>query len=270
MKLQEGLQMKLALTGGLGYIGRNFLAKSPLDVIHVFDKHTRSFVEDIKDLSDCDGIIHLAAISGIRQCETDKHQAYIDNVLGTINMMTLAYDYDIPMVFASSQAAKNPENSFYATSKWIGEQEAIRLNRKGANIKILRFSNVYGGSNWKNKTSVVASFRRAKEEGRPIIINGDGSQRRDFLHVYDLCDAIMMAVKCKEVYSQPIDIGTGISTSILEVAKMFDHPYDFVNSKLVGVSNNFADINAASEVLGFTAMRIISKGIIKKWMEYGQ
>ena len=174
--------------------------------------------------------------------------------------MNTAHKYKKPLVFASSQAAKYPENNFYAMTKWIGEQEAIRLNKKGANIKILRFGNVYGGMGWEEKSSVVAMFRRRKEQDNPLLINGDGSQKRDFIHVNDLCKAIWLALTCKETCSKPIDIGTGEMVSVKDVAKMFESSvlYD-KKSDLVGVMENVADTTLANELLKFKSSISISK-----------
>ena len=261
--------MKYVLvTGGHGYIGRNirdYLRREHIIDSLSVDKKRNTYTEDITDGYTFDGIVHLSAISGIPQCEENKEQAYIDNIAATLTVMRTAHEYKIPLVFASSQAAKHPNNSFYAFSKWIGEQEAFRLNRKGANIRVLRFSNVYGGMGWEEKTNVVAKFRQAMEADEPIIVNGEGLQKRDFIHVHDLCKAITLALTYGTSLTNPklmypIDIGTGNMVSIIDVAKMFtDHHIEYdKESEWIGVMENVADTTQAKELLGFESSIDIS------------
>ena len=253
----------ILITGGHGYIGKNMKNYLQTEIVvssHSVDKKKNTFTEDVTDVSNYDGIIHLSAISGIAECEEDKEQAYVDNIYATISIMNAAHKYNKPLVFASSQAAKWPMNGIYATSKWIGEQEAKRLNAKGANIKMLRFGNVYGGIGWQEKSSVVAMFRKAEEKGKSLIVNGTGEQKRDFIHVKDLCKAIWLALTCKEVCSEPIDIGTGEMVSVKEVSKMFANGKMYnKESDLVGVMENVADTILAKELLGFESEISISK-----------
>jgi len=134
-------------------------------------------------------------------------------------------------------------------TKYIGEREAIRLNNKGANIKSLRFANVYGGINYfNNKSSVVARFY----EDDPLVINGDGLQTRDFIHVEDVCRCIWMALECEDIISVPMGVGTGINTSVLDLAKMFGKMYTFSpNSPDIGVDESPAEVVIAKKGLGF-------------------
>ena len=265
----------ILITGSHGYIGKNmknFLQHESVVSSFGVDKKKGTYTEEVTDVSNYDGIIHLSAISGIAECESNRPQAYIDNILATINIMNAAYNQNVPLVFASSQAAKCPMNNFYAASKYIGECEAQRLNAKGANIKILRFANVFGGVGWENKTNVVARFRQAKESREPLTLNGDGGQKRDFICVRDICNAIWLALTCEETYSIPIDIGTGKSHSIKEVAEMFNHPIEYnKDSKLVGVDDNFADIRTAKELIGFESKYDISPySIYKPFVRYNE
>jgi nucleoside-diphosphate-sugar epimerase len=139
--------------------------------------------------------------------------------------------------------------------KRICERDADRLNRAGAAIRIFRLTNVYGGLEYlERKNTVVKKFLLAKRENSDIIINGDGSQIRDFIHVEDVCEAIYLCMQRKEKMLRPVDIGTGIGTSIIDLAKMFNHRLTFVpDSDTIGASESIADTKRAEKLFGFKA-----------------
>ena len=92
-------------------------------------------------------------------------------------------------------------------------------------IEICRFYNVYGPhevieGDW---AAVIGIWRRQIEEGLPITIVGDGEQKRDFTHVYDIVDALLelQNVKTGRFLFEAWELGTGINYSVNEVADMF-------------------------------------------------
>jgi len=240
------------VTGSAGYIGSNLckvLVQEGYNIIQV----DKAFGDDIMNTDlhqyhNVGYVVHLAAISSIGECQENKQQAIKDNVLATTKISNYAKDYHIPIIFASSQAVKTPDSSVYAMTKYIGE-ECFKLSNR---YSILRFANVFGGDNFiDEKTSVVAKFIRAKKSHQPLIINGTGDQTRDFIHVHDICTAIM---KCIDIGSTELtcDVGTGVETSILEVARLFESDITFNDtSGMVGVKSNVANTNSIEKRLGF-------------------
>ena len=71
--------------------------------------------------------------------------------------------------------------------------------------------------------AVIGIWRRQVEEGTPITIVGDGEQKRDFTHVYDIVDALLELQSVNSGLSllDAWELGTGINYSINEVADMF-------------------------------------------------
>ena len=63
----------------------------------------------------------------------------------------------------------------------------------------------------------LESFRRRIEAGQPIIINGDGSQRRDMTHVADVARAVGLAVRWQGPGSAVLNVGTGQNHSVLDM-----------------------------------------------------
>jgi UDP-glucose 4-epimerase len=279
--------MEVAIIGSEGYIGTNL--KNYLEYI---DENTELDIEiscydyELENEDDLIGddaimsahvVVNLGAVTSIPECETNKKQAFFDNVSMPVRLFHRCVEESVHLIHMSSQAAKEPSN-FYGLTKWMLEQEADRLNnhdRVGFGyeyIHVLRLANVYGGKNYIGiKPSVISKMTMAKVNDEDIIINGDGSQTRDFIHVYDVCDSIFKIIQVvyndvnshsahdaiqKLNFIEPIDIGTGKATSILDLAKMFNHKFTYnKESNLVGVSSNIADIEPAKNFIGFEAKR---------------
>lgn len=247
--------MRILITGDRGYIGEN-LSRYLIDRGHSVlgvdkarggDKYG---VENIKDIIGYNCIVHLAAVSGVEDCEKNPDSAILNNILATLHLLKIAYN-EIPVIFASSGAAQSPGKNFYAMTKKICEMEIQRLNLTGnLNNKILRFANVYGGMYYMDKkSSVMSKFIKG-----PIVVNGDGSQTRDFIHVEDVCEAVYLAITSKITVNIPLGIGTGINTSMLDLAKMFEKEYTLnPDSDSVGLDESPADVKSAERYLGFKA-----------------
>jgi len=258
------------ITGSAGYIASNLsnYLHSGKDIIvsnHV-DKVWENRVEDMRNVLEYDVIVHLAAMSSIGDCMDDIDGSIRDNVLAPLNIFKLAKEQGIPVIFTSSQAAKTPEANLYAMQKKITEVEAKRLNEIGSNIKVLRLTNVYGGINFlTKKTTVVANFINAIKKETYLTVNGNGEQVRDYIHVNDVCSAIHKCIEYDGKITEPIDIGTGIGTSVYNLAKMTKGKLKWDEySKMVGVLKNVGDPAKAKEILGFEATEKIEDYIGKK------
>ena len=253
------------ITGGAGYIAANLsnYLHSGKDILvsnHV-DKLWDNRVEDMRNVLEYDVIVHLAAMAGISNCTNDIDGSIKDNILAPLTLFRLAKDQGIPVIFTSSQAAKIPEANFYAMQKRIAEIEAKRLNGIGADIKVLRLTNVYGGFNFlKKKTTVVANFINAIKKEENLIVNGNGEQVRDYIHVDDVCNAIYKCIDYNAPISEPIDICTGIGTSVFSLAKMTKGDFVFDEySKMVGTLRNVGDPAKAKEIINFKVTKATEK-----------
>ena len=243
---------KVLITGGHGYIGLNlvqYLEDKNFEII-VLDPHID--ILDYMPRVDFECIIHLAAFPGVANCKLDFQKAVLDNISSAFTIFQYANERHIPVIFTSSQAAKNPFDNEYAFIKGIIEVEANRLIAKGADIRILRLCNVYGGKDYLvKKNTVVKKFIEAKKLNEFIVINGDGKQIRDFIHVNDVCEAIYLSI-VSESFDMPIDIGSGKGVSILELAKMFNCQFTFrPKSDIIGIMKSVADIKPAEKTIGF-------------------
>lgn len=250
------------VTGSMGYIGQNlckYLISQGYSIIQ-YDKLIDKDISKINDsiISSVDGVIHLAAISGIKECENNFKEATIENVFKTMKIIDLCKEHKKFFIFASSQAAANLTNIYSIYKRQIEEYINFKYYRLCTS---LRFSNVYGGINYlENKNTVIANFLNAVLNDTPLIINGSGEQQRDFIHVDYLCYYVHKTIEeidrfgiLKENY---LDIGSGYSYSINDVVSLIKKHYSEYNIKVeynkngfVGVFNNNIDMTRTNEIL---------------------
>jgi nucleoside-diphosphate-sugar epimerase len=266
--------MNIIVTGSEGYIGKNLipiLKRCDFNVMGIDRKNgfeASSIHHKFLKYNKIEYIIHLASLSGITACSDDLKQAYLDNVSTTINIFRAAEVENIPVIFASSQAAKTPKANYYALTKYMAECEAEEINKRNqTNIRVLRFTNIYGGIDYlETKNTVISRFVNAKRENKEIVINGDGTQERDFIHVNDICVAIYHTMLWGNTY-EPIDIGTGVATSVLQLAKIFDHKFTFhPRSSIIGTSRNVADTENAKKFIAFSSKLKLEEQIRKEYL----
>ena len=245
------------VTGAGGYIGQNLIK-------HLEKRGCRTFPYDIRirewdranieDFKKYDGVVHLAALSGILACQKDIDTAIMDNIIISFKILERSLESKIPVVFTSSQSAKEPVSSIYATMKRTVELIARDVMNRGGDVKVLRLSNVYGGFEYvKKKQTVIKQFLVKRAKGDIILIHGDGRQERDFIHVDDVCEFIWLALSHKDRILDPIDIGTGIGTNMIDLARMCRHHSAFTDRRDVGETSGIADVTKSKELFGYTA-----------------
>lgn len=118
--------------------------------------------------------------------------------------------------------------SLYGASKAAMEQVFITLGR---NLKIpsiaLRYSIVLGpGQKYKDRDSrILPCFVKMAEEGL-ITIHEDGNQTRDFINIHDLIDAHLFIAKNDDINYGPINVGSGTTTKVIEVAEYIANKFN--------------------------------------------
>lgn len=207
--------MRYLITGHKGFIGTNltnYLEDFGHEVDGIDYPYDLCKMRAIK--LNIDIVVHLAAETNIRYF-IGEPERFIKNCQSTQTALEFARLNSATFIFASSCGVSSISNS-YAASKLAGEALCHAYHKSyGTPIRILRFSNVYGPYS-NHKDSVITKFIKAKLSNIPIVINGTGDQKRDFVHVSDVCKAIH---RVKDNY---MEISTGRLTSILELSKMLD------------------------------------------------
>lgn len=164
-------------------------------------------VEDVPLIS-ADATLHLAAIACARHPDDDEMWEQNLGVTAAVVRASTGH-----IVFASTCAAYRPLASAYGGAKWAAEH--LVLARGGT---VLRFANVYGAGqrDTGHEPGVLAAWAKAHREGRPLRIDGDGSQTRDFIHASDVARAVVLAAEKRP--RGIFDICTGKQTSIAQAA----------------------------------------------------
>jgi len=173
--------------------------------------------------------------------------------------------------------------SVYAITKFVQEQLTLTVAPAyGMEAVALRLFNVYGaGQALSNPyTGVLAIFASRLLNGQRPMVFEDGEQRRDFVHVDDVANAFALALEKPEAAGETLNIGSGRSVTIREVARDFaaamgraELEPEITNKTRTGdIRHCFADVSRAREVLGFEARRSFDDSFIPlaEWVSQQQ
>jgi len=263
------MKTKVLITGGLGFIGYN-LVKRLLETseyeITVIDNLTSDssdinnkhegvnyIIDDINNINNeeyqnvsYDLIFHLAALARIQPSFEDPVSYFQSNILGTVNICELARRCGAKIMYAASSSAEaGPKLNPYAFTKYTGE-EILKMYAELYDISTVcaRFFNVYGDRQPTEGTyaTIIGIFERQSLNAESLTITGNGEQRRDFTHVYDICDGLICLSKDKhrgEIYN----LGTGTNYSINEIAAMFSDNTTYIPARAGEARITLADIS---------------------------
>jgi dTDP-L-rhamnose 4-epimerase len=174
-------------------------------------------------------------------------------------------------VEAVTEAAPFAPMSIYGLTKQMQEQSVLMVARsRGINGFGLRYQNVYGpGQSLKNPyTGIMAIFANLARQGQAIDIYEDGAESRDFVYVDDVVEATVRATLYEGAYAGALNVGSGVATSVLEVAEAIVKYFN--SSTVLGVSGRFrvgdirhntADLRELQRVLNFTPSVNFAEGI---------
>lgn len=170
--------------------------------------------------------------------------------------------------------------SVYALSKYDQERLCLMVGRAyGIPTVALRFFNVYGPRQALSNpyTGVLAIFASRLLNDRAVKIFEDGGQRRDFVSVYDIAQACVLAHEKRDAVGQVFNVGSGQDYTIRDIAAHVaralgkDHLEPEVTGKYrVGdVRHCFADIGAARRKLGYRPRISLDHGLVElgAWLE---
>ena len=237
---------KILVTGGAGFIGSNLIKKlieKGFDVTSLDNYSTGSkdneligttYINDdieniVKLKMNFDFCFHLAAQSRVQPSFDNPQESVRVNVSGTTRLMEWARINNVKVIYAgSSSKHHDPSDSPYAMTKFLGE-EICKLYKKSynVNVEIARFYNVYGPLEPIDEKfgNVIGIWRAKVLKNLPLPIVGDGNQKRDFTHVYDIVNGLLKISNSKIKHKDAWEIGTGVNYSINELYLMFKQKY---------------------------------------------
>jgi UDP-glucose 4-epimerase len=243
--------MKFLITGAAGFIGSH-LYKKLIDeghevigidnFLHPCKNPTIKEVKygDIRYYHDierwvkwADVVLHLAAQINVDKSISNPQETLDINITGTLNILEAVKKFNKQMVFASSSevygtsqdeymSEEHPldAQSPYAASKVAGDRLCKSYyDTYGTKVAILRNFNTFGTFQGDDSYGgVIAIFTRNALQGTPLVVFGDGEQRRDYMSVQDAISGYQLCYQ-KALWGKPINIGTGLTISINELAK---------------------------------------------------
>jgi UDP-glucuronate 4-epimerase len=245
-------------------------------------------VADIRDEARMDalvaegfeGIVHLAALAGVRP-SLERPAAYADvNVTGTTRLLAAAVRHGRPrFVLASSSSVYGERSdgpfretdpvdhpiSPYAATKKACELVAHAFHHsEGLPICCARIFTAYGPR--QRPDLAIRKFAERMLRAEPIPIYGDGSARRDFTYIDDLVDGLVRALDTDLGY-EVLNFGAGRTVSVLDVVRMLEETLDvkahveWLARQTGDVSCTWADVDAARSKLGYAPSVQLEEGI---------
>jgi nucleoside-diphosphate-sugar epimerase len=286
------------VTGGAGFIGSHLVdslvaAGARVRVIENFATAARGCVNcdaelieaDIRNAAairpafdGVDTLFHVAALPRIPLSIAKPVETHMTNVVGTLNVLMAARDARVRrVVFSGSSSVYGAQPTLplvetmtphpaspYALQKFVGEQYAAMFHRLyGMQTLTLRYFAVYGPRMAQEGAYMlaIAAFLRARLEGRPLEIHGDGEQTRDFTHVSDVVRANLLAADSELADGRPINIGCGRNISVNHIAAMFGGPTVHLDPRPGDMRHTLADNREAARLLGWRPQVALEEGI---------
>ena len=271
--------MKVMVTGGAGFIGSHIVDRLIDDAHHVvvFDDESANKEEfywtssphadkiqmdicakflPVSPLTDdIDVLFHLAAETQIQPSIEDPIKTCETNYMGTLNMLECARQKGIKRVVLSSTSAVYGKHEAPHDEELCEDcMNPYAVTKYGAEQLCKMYYNLYGNHYHSNLLApVVGIFLDQKKNGKPLTVVGDGTQRRDFIHVSDVVEANILAMKTtnRECFGNPMNIGTGKSYAINDVAEMIGGNIEYISERVGEVEESCADISKAKRLLGW-------------------
>jgi len=172
---------------------------------------------------------------------------------------------------ATDEGSKIHPTSVYGITKQNQEQMVMTVcEALGIAATAFRYQNVYGpGQSLSNPyTGILSIFSSLIKLGKEINIFEDGKESRDFIYLSDVVAATILGLEKEEANGQVFNVGSGIATTVLEVAETLCKNYGKKvplnitgNFRLGDIRHNYADITSIKSLLGFEPMVQFDEGI---------
>ncbi|MBE0681151.1 MAG: GDP-mannose 4,6-dehydratase [Anaerolineales bacterium] len=226
-----------------------------------------------------DGVINLAARAGVR-FSVDNPWVFVEsNVTGTLNMLEVCRQTGCKKFILASTSSIYGENPPYPTPETASSSEPLQpyaASKKGAealahsyhhlydiDVTIVRYFTVYGPAG--RPDLAIFRFVQWVMEGKPVRINGDGTQSRGFTYIDDIVRGTIAALK--PVGFEVINLGGHEVITINELVELVEEltgkqaTVQYGPPNLADMFTNWADVTKAREMLGWNPQFNMRDGI---------
>jgi UDP-glucose 4-epimerase len=298
--------MRALVTGGGGFIGSN-LVRALLDRgddvrvldnfatgnranlegldIEVIEGDLRSYERVHNAVRGVEVVFHLGALGSVPRSVQDPLTSNAVNVDGTLNVLLAARDEGVRRVVYSSSSSvygtrrelpvtedQPPDPlSPYGVAKLAAERYCVSFSRVYESFEtvVVRYFNVFGPrqSPHSQYAAVIPLFITGIAEGRPVRIEGDGEQRRDFTYVSNVVDGTMRAADADGASGRIFNVAASAPVSVNHVADTIADiigtsvEREFAPPRAGDIRDSWADVTAARSVLGWEPQVDLEEGL---------
>jgi nucleoside-diphosphate-sugar epimerase len=298
---------KVLVTGGAGFIGSSLVRAllEGGDRVRVLDNFSTGMRANLAELAadvelvegdlrsyervhaavrGVELVFHQGALPSVPRSVQDPLTTTAVNVEGTLNVLLAARDEGVRRVVNASSSSvygnggrlPRTEDQYpdpispYAVAKLAAERFCTSFSRVYPIETVsLRYFNVFGPRQDPNSqyAAVVPRFITAIADGRPITIEGDGEQSRDFTFVENVVQANLLAADAGDVSGAILNVATGGSETVNALADTIGTVLDravekrFEPEREADVRESWADITAARERLGYEPRVSLEEGL---------
>jgi GDP-L-fucose synthase len=288
---------RVLVTGGGGFLGSHLVERLERDGHDVFVARRRDY--DLTRLEDAERmfraarpelVFHLAAeVGGIGANQANPGRYWYANLMMGAHVLELTREHAVPKLVIAGTVCAYPKFTpvpFREEELWNGFPEETNApygvakksilvgaqayrDQYGTNTVFLLPANLYGPRDHFHPTNahVIPDLIRKMTESRgEVVLWGDGSPTREFLFVEDAAEGLALAGERYDG-AEPVNLGTGVETSIRELAETvadvtgFDGEIVWDTSMPNGQPRRSLDASRARELFGFQAQTSLRDGI---------
>jgi UDP-glucose 4-epimerase len=246
--------VRVLVTGGAGFIGSNFVKLAErhrgISSVRVLDDFSTGLEANLRGttvelisgslldpnaldaaVDGSQAVIHLAAVPSVPRSIKDPVASHAANATGTLLLLEACRRRHVDYIVGASSSSVYGMNtalpkherewvrplSPYAVSKLATEQYLLAYQESyGFSSLAFRFFNVYGPGQQAGHAyaAVVPAFSEALLSGRPLPMQGDGTQSRDFTYVGTVCSVLLDAVLRRVSHPEPVNLAFGTRTDL--------------------------------------------------------